>query len=1287
MIGNFFSRLGNAFVFIFILMLVLIGFFPSMISSDWGKKQIVEWMNLSIPGKVTIDHLNFQWGKGQSIKGISLLSAEGQTVLRIKKITTEASLWDLLFPRTDMGAVEVSGLNGHITSNAQGITNLQKALGLPYTSFLTSPNDFSLSNVSFHLNGLNEQKAIVGVLKGETAKNNEKGSFDIHFALQSVKKKKWEEVLTDLTKNGGKNLHLDIVLDNVAVELLDELMSLYLPAQRGLLDALFGEKMNLRLKKENQLSLDISSSHLTTSLKGLIENNRMTLQEPANLSLTITPEFFRFFFPHLELNTASQLSSSFETLSIPLSILDDLPLNPCLFGFQGMASISSLDLRATSGESLLIEEVAVDINAPLCDKKVVIDVNGKAGDSKLQGSIGFEKPKRFLDILDRVNGYFELSRFPLFLLSRDQQAMLGKELDLKLEIASSLSGNQAIVSLKSNSLQVNQAHFLWNRGISLEKPLELIWSLPKDQKGLIENLELKIEKFNFPVGSLAGRDFVLDFSLKDLVFRLPNTDKNILLKNFHSINRGKQLDKIHADLSGELALFDGSPLLENLNFINHSIINFSSFGKIATIFSKMQIKSEEMDLVIEADYHPPFLSTKKPLEFHYQLSPEKLEKIKQFIGIPFPKIQRNAGIDCKISPMTLDLSQPLLSNLETKGEIVIDELNFQSESVNAPLIEEMNLGWNINTTKKLFALNMDALAYDGEALKPGQVEAYAQLENWLEADRLNFEKLITEVQVDLTNIPSSFLNLFHPSVEWKDIIGPSMDFALKAKADIELNEIGYLDIVTNSSNLHFKTRLNLGSHLDLFNPLKPSVFECTLSPKGFSGLKKVLNAEFPQEIKYPLNISARFIDLFIPLKKEEKEQGRLKAQFQTSSIEWEGKMKDSSFSIEGKIESLNLMEKIEVLLQANFQQSSPLLTRATFFNFLSPDLKWPSVDTMDIEFSIEAPSIPTVVLDDLFFFQAPGSPLFSSLFGKELFLKSEAKISYLSGPLKLFLKGAETQLSLEGFLEKGVLKLQKDLETKMKITPDLQKFLQSKNISFLEPVIEFSDPVSLSINAEGFSFSLYPPRLENFAIGQGKLSLEKVLFRNTKEFNSLFSLLKPLKQPSFLVWFTPLYFSVHNGTLTLERIDFLISNTYALALWGKLNLLNLSGPFYLGVPSNSFQYLFKIMQFESQELFVIPFLVEKGNIKTDNKKITQKISMAVLKMQSESQVKALGNLFHLLLRENSEENTPKPTTNPLPWESSSNSSSSSPPSKKKNEINLIQDLGKGASKALKRLFN
>lgn len=1291
MIGNFFSRLGNAFILILMIVLVLIGFLPSILSSDWGKKQIVEWINLSIPGKVTIDHLNFQWGKGQAVEGISLLSPEGHPVLHIKKIATDASLWDLIWPRTDMGGIEILGLNGSITSNQQGLTNLQKTLGLPLISSAMSPTSFSLSNVSFVVKGLDEKKTIAGIFKGESTKNGQKGFFDLNFEIRSVKKTKWEDLLTELIKNGGKNLYFEISLKNVIVELMDEILSIYLPSQRGLLDAILGETIDLTLKKDNELNLEISSPLLQTHYRALIEKNQMNLQEPSELNLKITPDLFHFFFPDLKLNAPSRFKVTFETLSIPLSIFDDVPLNPCLFGFQGIASVDPLDLQIASGEPFLFENLAIDINAPLCNKKVMIDVNGKAGLSKLQGSIGFDKPKRFSEILDKLNGYFEVSNFPLFFLSREEKEIVGKEMHMKLDISSSLSGNQILISARSDNIQLDQGHFAWNRGISIEKPLNLQWNPPREwrekQKIKTEQLQIYIQKLNFPLSPLNGREFLLDLSLNDQIFDLPGIYKNMTLKNFQLISKGKQLEKIQTDTTAEIVLFEETPIVEHLKWTSRSTFNLSSFGKIFTVFSKMQFKSEEASLEVEADYHPPFLSIKKPVEIRYQLKPEKLEKIKQFIGLFFPKIKRNAEIDCKIFPITLDLSQPLLSNLETKGEIIIDGLSFESDTTNIPVLEEINLGWNINTLKKLFALNMEALAYDSEASKPGQIEAYAELENWLKEDQLNFEKLITEVQLDLTNLPTSFLGLLNPSMDWKDLIGRSIDFALKAKADVEFNEKGYLDIVTNSSNLHFKTRLNLNSHFDLFNPLKPSALQWTLSPKSFSSLKKIFNINTPQEIKSPLTLSLKFIDVFIPLKKEEKEPPRLKAQFQTSLIEWETPS-DASFSIEGKIESLNLREKIKIFLQTESPIVPPLIIEGTFVDPLTSDFKLRPFETIDADFSVEGKSIPTSFLDNLLFFQKQEPPFFSSIFGKELSISSKAKISHLSGPVNLSLTGPETELFLDGFLQEGTFKLRKDLMIKTRFTPSLKQFLLSHHLSFLNSVLEVSDPISLSIDAQGFSAPLYPFKLEKLSVPKATLSLGKILFKNEEELKALFSFIKPFKEPSFPVWFTPLYFSIDKEKLTLERIDFLVSNTYELALWGKLDLPTLSGPFYLGIPANTFQYLFKIMQFESKDLFVIPFLVEKGKIKTDNKKITQQISIAVMKMQSESQIKALGSLFHLLLSDSNQKNIPEPTTDPFPWDLSSPSkSSSSKSSKKKNDLDLIQNLGKGASKALKRLFN
>ena len=101
---------------------------PGLLSTNAGRSLIIGSLNKKIPGTVRIDSLKLSWFGGQQVQGVTVSDPDGQPVVTLGRLTTEASLLSLARGRLSFGRTEIAGLRAKIVVGPDGATNLKKAL-------------------------------------------------------------------------------------------------------------------------------------------------------------------------------------------------------------------------------------------------------------------------------------------------------------------------------------------------------------------------------------------------------------------------------------------------------------------------------------------------------------------------------------------------------------------------------------------------------------------------------------------------------------------------------------------------------------------------------------------------------------------------------------------------------------------------------------------------------------------------------------------------------------------------------------------------------------------------------------------------------------------------------------------------------------------------------------------------------------------------------------------------------------------------------------------------------
>lgn len=271
------------------------------------------------------------------------------------------------------------------------------------------------------------------------------------------------------------------------------------------------------------------------------------------------------------------------------------------------------------------------------------------------------------------------------------------------------------------------------------------------------------------------------------------------------------------------------------------------------------------------------------------------------------------------------------------------------------------------------------------------------------------------------------------------------------------------------------------------------------------------------------------------------------------------------------------------------------------------------------------------------------------LFGKILNGHLHASIKELDGVVEANISGLDGSLTLDSFIQEGTLFLNKPFEAKFKVSPRLGTSILKDLVPFLSGVVESDQPVLFTVADEGFSFPLKKLDVSKIEIPKAFLSLGHVKFDNSGELAAVLSLLTPENSNLLSVWFTPLYFNIHEGTFKLERVDMLISNQFPIASWGKIDLIKDKVKMTIGMSGRALTHAFKIKGLEDDYMLKIPLIGKTSKANIDKPTATAKIGALIAQSHGGPKGLVLGTVLTLAGGALSEKRTPPSTTDPLPW--------------------------------------
>lgn len=261
---------------------------------------------------------------------------------------------------------------------------------------------------------------------------------------------------------------------------------------------------------------------------------------------------------------------------------------------------------------------------------------------------------------------------------------------------------------------------------------------------------------------------------------------------------------------------------------------------------------------------------------------------------------------------------------------------------------------------------------------------------------------------------------------------------------------------------------------------------------------------------------------------------------------------------------------------------------------------------------------------------------------------------FISGPVRVRLKGKTLKFYLDSFVQDGALTLRRPLQGELLASHGIGRAF----LKYLNPLVQTASdaesPVSFEVDHEGFLFPLEPFDTKEIKVKKASVDLSKMSVEKGGPLDSVLEILqlKKLRQVDNLnVWFTPLYFSILDGLVKYERMDALIDEQYPIAIWGELHLPKYDLDMVLALSSESLKHALGIQVADASYMLQVPM---KGNLlkpRIDAKKALARIGQLLAQSQVGGDAASIiGGVLGMVAKKDYEPAIPSSTVSPLPWE-------------------------------------
>ena len=1259
--------------------ILLVALLPTILSSEVGTNFLIRTVERNTGGQLKIQDLSLSWTSEQQIDKLQFNEGKGFEVT-FDSLTSGCSFWNLLFRNGSIGNTHIENLNISAypkvsQKKVDALKEAGKAIEKPKGEFWS---DFSghltLSNGRVSIeNGGNTSISIYGIKVdldiGET------DSF-----LFEGKTRKSELVGTFYAQGSWKALiEGTATLNNVPVEGLDQVISIFAPKYQSLLLAMLGDTVNANLKStpmEEELKVEISvrSPRLLVDLNPTYKSGTLVLNSPARVALTLKPLLFNYFNKDVSLQNDAQTEIRLEKGSLPLTRNN--------FDFKGAAVVGNLYF---SGGQLLLSKIERLVNIDELNANFSTTALNELIQISLKSAMRYQK-----EVQSSLSGTFaiqnilknpsypaldlNIDNLPLSLIDSFSNSSLSVYLGdtysgkiAKNQNNITLNGKTPLLNLQNTSLILSDVARLTqpstftyvvtpNLYENLTRPFKIqgelnALSIPINEEGLIfkdSDFELKLSSGQVEVSDL---------------FALGNASLPSIMLNL----KGTSLSSFQFDGTTTLDYQDQtwgySVLGENVG------VKASGRAKVGDEFEisplNVSLDGRKFKGDIAAAIEKSTLILTKGLQIDFLLEPSQINPILSKES-EYPLLAKTTPLQLEIKPSQIPLKEESFSSLSVKGVGKIANLDMVNPLNRYPFnFENVQVDFDLDGKK-----NAHSVHFEGSALENGS--GAGKLELTLVGDGKASELISSPstVRASLSNFSSQIADVFFKTRgQLPDLIGPTIE--LKYTMEKALGRQN-LDIQIESHGLTLDGAFYAGETLELRSPRKPLKIRWDLSEKSYDAFRRWRNPNQQISSNNPLFtvdgsgvLKIQISPFSVPLK--DQGEGFPKPDFNLFGSHFDANVRIDDLNLkQSRAGATTVLEKFDFDIAKKRVGNNPLTFKfngnvspvgerksgviqgsGTITDFLSSA---GALDFKDVSTSIHASvrNLPSVFVDALSKFDtASGFP--PSAFLGDLFNATfDAEVEKSQGKVTMDINASACRANFAGIISNEVLYLQDPLKAVFTVTPQLNDVLE-KSAKLV--VVAMEKPIALYIHDEGFNVPLKDLHIKNMSFKYGQLDLGQILCKNVGSTSEVGGLFKSESRGNVFLWFAPAGFNMNRGKMYVDRTEILYNKAYQVCLWGNIRFPKRYVDMTLGLTAQALRSALGIQGIDDNYVLKVPVEGPFGNVEIDTGAATGKIAFLVARKQIAPKAGIWGQVLGAVGDLADDQSDVPPPKTPFPWQS------------------------------------
>lgn len=477
---------------------------------------------------------------------------------------------------------------------------------------------------------------------------------------------------------------------------------------------------------------------------------------------------------------------------------------------------------------------------------------------------------------------------------------------------------------------------------------------------------------------------------------------------------------------------------------------------------------------------------------------------------------------------------------------------------------------------------------------------------------------------------------------------------------------------------------------DLLTLTKPADVRLVMTPERFLALRQFFNATDFLELMDRSTISAQIHSLQFPLNRDAPIS--VVADFDLDALSLQNRQQKIAFtSVKGHVNTPDVTRKVSFQLQGNRKGAKglyPISAKGDAENFLTSTGRI-NVGQMKLNLEVRGQQLPVGLFCQTACLEPEVRRKIEAVLGSAIDTEINVRFQNLEGPVLANLKGQNGRIFLDGRLSNGMLTLNKPFEMEVVVTPELGQSILQEAFPILSGVQSAEKPIQIVIQPNQFMFPLKTFDPAFIQISQAVVNLGKMTFSNSGNLAEILSLLRPPAHESLLVWFTPLYFSIDNGRVNIQRMDLLLMDRFPIAIWGKVDLVKDKVDMTVGLSGIALGQALGIRGLDDADMLQLPLKGSSNKVGVDKRRAAARITALMAQSQKNVPGALIGTVLDIAGGRLMENAPPPPTTDPLPWAQqvqNEKKQSSPSPEQKSSKKNPVKKIEEAASSIIDQLF-